>query len=121
VKAVFHNLLERFVRPRFGTDVRPNASEVPLAQLKREADEAAHLLRSDAYVAAYQRTLDKLVTDILTADIGTAEGRERALALIARAQQHQSIAQELSATVNRYTYESTRRATLARDLPRAVS
>jgi hypothetical protein len=113
------DLLDRFARPKFGTDVRPNASEVPLDQLKREADDAAQLLRSDAYVAAYQRTLDQLVADILTADLSTSKGRKRALGLIARAQQHQRIAHELSAAVNRYTYESTRRPTLVRALKRA--
>lgn len=108
------SLLERFARPFFGADVRPRSVDVPLDRLRAEASDARTLLESDAYVAAYQRSLDQVITELLGADLSKPEGRDRAIWLISKAQQHQQIAEELAATVHRYNYEQAERARKSR-------
>ena len=105
----WQDLLRRFARPAIADSIIPAPSEVPLDRLKREAEEARLLLESDAYVAAYQRALDRLVEGIIACDITTEEGRTKALNYAAQIQQHQRIASDLASAVSRYEYEAKRR------------
>lgn len=103
-------LLARFARARFaGEQPAPAMEQVPLDQLATQAREARLLLESDAYVGAYQRQLDALVDELLSLDMGNPEGRDRAIALLSRCQQHQQIARDLAAVVRRHELEKDRR------------
>jgi hypothetical protein len=89
-----------FVRTRILGSGRGNPPS--LAAIKTAADDARLFATSDAYVAAYQRALDALVDELLTIDVTKPEDRERAIYLLARAQQHQEIVRELRRAINAY-------------------
>ena len=98
---MFEWITDRFKRtPILGSSARK--PELSLGQLRERAADARLLLESDAYTRAYQRALDRLVDKLLEVDVTKPEDRDRAIYLIARAQQQAEIVVELRSELTDY-------------------
>lgn len=104
------SLLDRFIRrPILGTPPKQAYTDERLAELKARAERAAALLRSDAFVAAYQSSLDTIIDEMLALTVTDLDAPSKALRLVAKAQALRELVGDMNRTVNEWELEDRKR------------